>query len=55
MKQFKFFLQLSHYVRGVRKLKKKEIVIDADDFVVARKTIESQFPDWEISMCWPVV
>ena len=33
---------------------KKTVVINAENTAAARKSVEVQYPDWQISMFWPI-
>ena len=50
MKKFRYSLQ-----KGFgNQRKEKVIIISAADSIAAAKKIETDFPDWEVSMFWPI-
>lgn len=54
MKKFKFFLVKTVSWTPRYKQAKKNLTIEAEDSVAAYKFIGETYPDWEVSMFWPV-
>ena len=55
MKKFKFFLiKTTNWYPRLKQIK-KNFEIKADSLMSACKWVAKHYPNWEISMCWPVV
>jgi hypothetical protein len=52
---FKFFLvrTVSWSPRFVQR--RKQVIMVADNLLDARQTIQQEYPEWQVSMCWPIV
>jgi hypothetical protein len=49
-----FYIQrLGAFKRGSYNLLTKKLEILAKDLYEARKQVEQDYPDWDVSMCWP--
>lgn len=54
-KQYKFFLRkFTHWVPRC-KYKEKSVIIKARSVTEAYSFIDALYPNWEVSMFWPIV
>jgi hypothetical protein len=54
MNKFKFYLQRVARYSPRFKMVTKNVIIEADDLVLARQALYAQHPNWDVSMFWPV-
>lgn len=52
--KFRFYIQKYVKWHPKPKMLKKTLTIEAIDLIEARKIVESKYPNWDISMFWPV-